>query len=308
MVRRILLIVIALIGLSSLPAAAQENLTTTEQAALDEIRFALQHHAATDGFTATVTQAMQQTYFETDQGRTHELRHIRVTEGALTFAAMPDSHYNHQQFDLERTSQSFDQGIRVSDPITIRFQMDVKDDQVLLNVEDAAGPYDLFPDNWTDLPADVEQWPTLMLLDVDDITGLSSVLDPASLDAANIRAVEVLDPVDFEGRQLNRYRVELVPQLVRDAFHPRSFAGMFALNAPFNLTGYVDHISDDEETHFVTEFAIYADDQTLCSYSEQATADIIIPAELVTTELLPDAERRVIVELIEQVTSCDYEE
>jgi hypothetical protein len=296
---RWLTLLVALLAMALLtlaPARAQDGFTPEQQAALDDIHAALNHLVGLDSYTAQIGQKMDQDITLTYLGRKVTVLQNIASDGTLQYEARPDSEYDNRHLDLTQTVVSTvisGEQTQESTVGPIRTQLIVIDDRVYLQMETPPELQGLIPAGWHDVTDGAEAFPGMALFDIQGMLKVGDVFSADYIDNlfTAVVAVEILESDTVGGRAVNHYQLVLDAPAALQSIGADTLEGMFDQEqTPFDVPGYIEVMFNDEDTRYVLDFAIYADDQTLYSYAERMTMDVLIPSDLIIDPTLQGAE------------------
>lgn len=297
---------------TSTPAHAQDGFGPEEQAALDDIRAALDEFVVAGTYTAEIEQKMDQDLLMTYLGRDVVIKQTVASIGTLQFENTPDNEYDNRHLFLTQTVSSNIQGLGADQQQTvgpIQTQMVVVDDQIFLKMDVPPELQAAIPSGWYDVTEGAEAFPGMAMFDMQGMLKLGNVFGPTYLNDLfeAVLTVEILEPDTVDGRTVNTYRLTLDPPKALQGIGAANMEGMFnAEQSPFDVAGFIELLFTDEDTRYIVEFSIFADDQTLHNYTERMSTDVLIPSSLITDPSLEGAEMTIVQDVVQTLQPHDY--
>lgn len=307
----VLLLIVVLLGTMLVPVHAQDEFTPDQQAALDEVRAALEHLASVDTYTAAVLQQMDQTVTVSYEGETLELIQQIKSEGEVAVEYQPDNQYDNQQTDLVQDITQTISGIGQDQETEVgpmEFHLIVLDDRIYMQMQvppDLAG---MMPEGWQDVTGGADMFPGMGMFNIEGLLDLGSNFTQSYVDGL-LASVVSIETLESEAEGENRYRLDLDGRTLLDTVGIDSLSQMFNTEEmPFDVPGLIDLMFSDEDTRFSLEITVNASDQTLIEYAERNTIDIAITADLITDPTLQGADMSLQQEQLKVLIPCQFNE
>jgi hypothetical protein len=278
------------------PAAAQDSgFSDTEQAALDEVRAALERFVNLDSYSATISQQTKQDIGITYLGQKIRLLQEVDAQGTMQVDKDAEGEFDNQQLSLtEMISQQISGGGADQDSQLGPVLLDLitVDDRVYMRVKIESDSSGVMPQGWVDVTDGMEAFPGMGMFDIRQMLEMG-VFGPENLTAwfDSVITVKVREPAEVDGQTINTYRLGFDAAKALETFGTANMESMFNANAlPFDIAALIDLIYSDEDTTFIIDFGIGADDQQLTEMTQVVTMDIAIGSELITDPSLKNAD------------------
>jgi hypothetical protein len=276
------------------PVSAQDGLDEQQQAALDEIRAALDHFINADTYTATISQRLTQTTGLTYLGQSVTTDWQVDANGEVQVQKMPDNQYDNRHATLSQIVNVAVSGGGQDDraSVGIEFEMIVVDDSIYLNVNMPGDLQARVPQGWQDITNGADMYPGMGAFNIDQMVKLGGGFGSDYVDMLTgaVTNVETLGQETVGGRVATRYRLTLDPVKALEGIGASNLEAMFNPDEmPFDIPGLIALIYADEDTTYTVSVAVWPDDQTLYEYSEALTTDLVIGPDLIIDPALAGA-------------------
>jgi hypothetical protein len=277
------------------PAAAQDGeFTETEQAALDETRIALEHFVNLNTYSANITQQTMQDIGMTYLGQNVRLEQAVDAQGTLQVEKVAGGGLDNQRLSLTETVSQhiIGGGGQDSEVGPIQLELIVLDDRIYMRLKIESDVSGMLPPGWVDVTDGAEMFPGMNMFDIRQVMQfgvIESNFVTALFEA--VIAIDIQEPTEVDGRTVNHYCLELDPVLALESLGVADLESMFDSNAlPFDVAKLIDLIYTDDDTTFMIDFGVGADDQMLYDMTQFITMDLTIGPDLITDPTLKDAE------------------
>jgi hypothetical protein len=289
------LVVIIAAAVLLTPAAAQDGeLSEAEQAALDDVRAALENFINVTTYSADISQQTKQDIGMRFQGETVRLEQEVDAQGTIQLEKVTDGELDNQHLSLtEHISQQLsgagaDQDSELG-PVLL--DLIIVDDRIYMRLKMESDTSGLLPEGWVDVTDGAEAFPGMGLFDIQQMLKISGNIGPEYVTGLleAVVGIEIQEPSEVEGQTINHYRLDLNPALAFGTI--ADVESMFnSSELPFDVAGLVDLMYTDEDTALFIDLGVGADDQKLVELTQVITIDITIGPELITDPSLKEAE------------------
>ncbi|NDJ75456.1 MAG: hypothetical protein GYB65_04280 [Chloroflexi bacterium] len=279
------------------PVSAQDGdgLSDVELAMLEEVRAALDGYLASETYTATLTQTLNQTMTINFQGQTITLTQAVIGTGGTQFQRAPENVYDNQQTVITQVIEQTLTGLGQNNTgsTSLEVELRVVDDAIYMRMTDPTDQLGVLPEGWQNITQDASAFPGLDLINVDEMMGFSTAMSRNTDSGAILAAVTAVDDLgeDTAGNvPVQRYRLTLSVAEAVDALGMDNIENMFsAADMPFDVEGLLAAMYDGENTSFNIDVAISTQDQTLVEFTQLMVTDMEIGPELILDPALAGA-------------------